>query len=79
VDLTSIGLLQATRDDERLRSASALLDVARLCEREHRRGVSGVMTFLSCFFQRPMGDAPDDVAAQRALLYDWARRLSPTP
>jgi myo-inositol-1-phosphate synthase len=78
IDLVSIGLLNTAAEDDRLRSASALLDVARLCEREHRRGVSGAMTFLSSFFERPLGNPPDDVAAQRALLYDWARRVSST-
>ena len=75
-DLVSIGLLHTAADDERLRSASALLDGVRLCEREHRRGGRGAMTFLSAFFERPLGNPPDDVAAQRALLYDWARRVS---
>jgi myo-inositol-1-phosphate synthase len=77
-DLVSIGLLNTAADDDRMRSASALLDVVRLCEREHRRGVSGAMAFLSSFFERPLGNPPDDVAVQRALLYDWARRVSST-
>jgi myo-inositol-1-phosphate synthase len=77
-DLVSIALLPASVADERLRSPHALLDVARLCERERRRGRSGLMTFLSCFFERPLGNPPDDVAAQRTLLYDWARRVSST-
>jgi myo-inositol-1-phosphate synthase len=77
-NLVSIGLLSASVADERLRSPHALLDVARLCERERRRGRSGLMTFLSCFFKHPRGDGPGDVAAQRVLLYDWARRVSST-
>jgi len=77
-DLVSIGLLRTAADDQRLRSASALLDVVRLCEREHRRGGRGAMTFLSSFFERPLGNPSDDVAAQRALLYDWARHVSST-
>jgi myo-inositol-1-phosphate synthase len=77
-DIVSIGLLNTAPDDERMRSASALLDVQRLCEREHRRGVSGAMTFLSSFFERPLGNPPDDIAAQRALLYDWVRQVSST-
>jgi myo-inositol-1-phosphate synthase len=77
-DLVSIGLLNTAADDDRMRSASALLDVVRLCEREHRRGVSGAMAFLSSFFERPLGNPPDDIAVQRALLYDWARRVSST-
>lgn len=75
-DLASIGLLQASEGDDRLRSAMALLDVARLCEREHRRGGSGMMNFLRCFFTQPMGEGPDDVASQRARLYDWVRQFS---
>jgi hypothetical protein len=27
-------------------------------------------------FQAADGESPDDVAAQRALLYDWTRRVS---
>jgi myo-inositol-1-phosphate synthase len=77
-DMRSIGLLNTAAGDERLRSASALLDVVRLCEREHRRGRSGLMAFLSCFFKHPLGGRPGDVAAQRALLYDWARQVSST-
>jgi myo-inositol-1-phosphate synthase len=75
-DLASIGLLPANEGDDRLRSAMALLDVARLCERERRRGASGSMNFLGCFFTQPMGEGPDDVASQRALLYDWVRQVS---
>jgi myo-inositol-1-phosphate synthase len=75
-DLASIGLLHAADDDERLRSAKALLDVVRLCEREHRRGAAGLMIFLSGFFQHPLGNGPGDVASQRALLYDWARQVA---
>jgi myo-inositol-1-phosphate synthase len=77
-DLVSIGLLSAAVADERLRPAHGLLDVVRLCEREHRRGRSGLMAFLSCFFKHPLGGRPGDVAAQRALLYDWARQVSST-
>ncbi|HEV3298485.1 MAG TPA: inositol-3-phosphate synthase, partial [Planctomycetaceae bacterium] len=77
-DLVAIGLLRVAVADERLRAAHALLDVVRLCEREHRRGLSGLMTFLSCFFKHPVGDDPGDVAAQRALLYDWAHQVAST-
>jgi myo-inositol-1-phosphate synthase len=75
-DLASIGLLPANEGDDRLRSAMALLDVARLCERERRRAASGLMNFLRCFFRQPMGEGPDDVASQRSLLYDWVRQVS---
>ncbi|HET6326147.1 MAG TPA: inositol-3-phosphate synthase [Planctomycetaceae bacterium] len=75
-DLGSLGLLSASDDDEQLRAAKVLLDAARFCEREHRRRTSGWMTFLSCFFQHPIGGRPDDVASHRALLYDWARQVS---
>jgi myo-inositol-1-phosphate synthase len=75
-DLASIGLLHAADDDKGLRSAKALLDAVRLCEREHRRGAAGWMNFLSAFFQHPLGNGPRDVASQRALLYDWARQVS---
>jgi myo-inositol-1-phosphate synthase len=77
-DLASIGLLSPADEDEWLRPAKALLDVVRLCEREHRRRESGLMIFLSCFFKRPIGNGPDDIASQRALLYDWARQASST-
>jgi myo-inositol-1-phosphate synthase len=75
-DLASIGLLHAADDDEGLRSAKALLDAVRLCEREHRRGATGLMIFLSGFFQHAMGNGPRDIASQRALLYDWAREVA---
>jgi len=75
-DLVSIGLLDSADDDERLRPAKSLLDAVRFCEREHRRGGAGLLKFLSCFFQHPMGNGPDDVASQRTLLYDWARQVS---
>jgi myo-inositol-1-phosphate synthase len=75
-DLASIGLLHAADEDEGLRSAKALLDAVRLCEREHRRGAAGLMVFLSGFFQHPLGNGPGDVASQRALLYDWVRQVA---
>jgi myo-inositol-1-phosphate synthase len=81
-DLASIGLLNTSPPAEenprrdRLQAARALLDLARLCEREHRRGQSGVLTHMSCFFERPMGGAPDDVATRVRLLRDWVTRVS---
>ena len=75
-ELIATGLVFAVSDDERLRSASALLDVVRLCDREKRRGCCGLMAFLSCFFKQPLGNPPADIAAQRALLYDWMREVA---
>ncbi len=81
-DLASIGLLTTAappEDDARrevLSAARALLDVSRLCEREQRRGQSGLLTPLACFFERPMGDISGDTASQVRLLRDWINRVS---
>jgi myo-inositol-1-phosphate synthase len=82
LDLALIGLLhtQSAGEDgaggDSLRAAQALLDVTRLCEREHGRGQSGVLTQLGCFFESPMSDGPSDLPSQLKLLSDWADQVS---
>lgn len=56
-----------------LLAAPLVLDMVRFTEREHRRGKSGVMTFLSSFFKSPMGtDVPPQFQKQYDLLEQWA-------
>ncbi len=82
IDLAAIGLLTrpAPAEDgarrDLLGAARALLDFARLCEREQRRGQSGLLAPLACFFERPMGDGPVDTPSQVRLLRDWVDRVS---
>jgi myo-inositol-1-phosphate synthase len=60
-----------------LLAAPLVLDLVRFTEREHRRGKSGVMTFLSSFFKSPMGkDVPPEFHRQYALLEAWADEVA---
>jgi len=59
-----------------VRGAASVLDLARFGEREHRRGKSGLMTFLSPFFKRPMGTETGDLRGQSARLDAWADEVS---
>jgi myo-inositol-1-phosphate synthase len=59
-----------------VRGAASILDLARFGERERRRGKSGLMTFLSSFFKRPMGSETDDLREPLARLDAWADDVS---
>jgi myo-inositol-1-phosphate synthase len=64
------------RECDAIRGAGSVLDLARFGEREHRRGKSGLMTFLSPFFRRPMGTETDDLRGRLARLHAWADDVS---
>jgi myo-inositol-1-phosphate synthase len=81
-DLASVGLLKTPPAIEQgpgresLQKARTVLDVCRLCEREHRRKQAGVLSQFACFFERPMGDDSGDIASQLAHLRNWIDRVS---
>jgi myo-inositol-1-phosphate synthase len=81
-DLASLGLsttLAPVEDGpsrECLQLARSALDLARLTEREERRGTSGVLNQFACFFARPLGDPADDVVGQLTRLKDWFNRVA---
>lgn len=55
-------------------AAPLVLDLARLALLAQRRGESGVLTHLACFFKSPMGVAEHDFFRQYALLEAYAAR-----
>lgn len=57
-------------------TGTPLLDLARFCERERRRGKSGVMTFLSEFFQSPMQADGDKASGAADALDRWLADVS---
>ncbi len=59
-----------------LLAAPLVLDLARFCEREHRRGGSGVMTHLASFFKSPMDAPTHEFSRQVQLLDAWADQLA---
>jgi myo-inositol-1-phosphate synthase len=81
-DLAAIGLLKTPPAVEQgpgrdsLEKARTVLDVCRLCERQHRRQQAGVLSQFACFFERPMGDDSGDIATQVADLRNWIDRVS---
>jgi len=54
-------------------AAPLVLDLARLALLAQRRGESGVMRHLACFFKSPMGVEEHDFFRQFALLEDYVR------
>jgi myo-inositol-1-phosphate synthase len=54
-----------------------VLDLARLALLAQRRGESGVLTHLACFFKNPMGVEFHDFFKQFALLEAYARGAAP--
>jgi myo-inositol-1-phosphate synthase len=52
-------------------AAPLVLDLARLTLFAQRRGESGVLTHLACFFKNPMGVADHDFFQQFALLQEY--------
>lgn len=59
-----------------LLAAPLVLDLVRFCEREQRRGKSGVMTHLASFFKSPMGVDTHDFHRQFDLLLAWADEVA---
>lgn len=58
-----------------LLAAPLVIDLARLALLAQRRGETGVLTHLACFFKSPMGVPDHDFFKQYAMLEDYARRL----
>jgi myo-inositol-1-phosphate synthase len=54
-----------------------VLDLARLALLAQRRGESGILTHLACFFKNPMGVAFHDFFQQFALLEAYAQAAAP--
>jgi myo-inositol-1-phosphate synthase len=55
-------------------AAPLVLDLIRLTEYAHRRGESGPMTHLACFFKNPMGVETHSFVAQFETLLDYVER-----
>jgi len=58
-----------------LLAAPLVLDLVRLTERAHRRGQSGLLTFLASFFKSPLGTTENDFSKQFQLLAAWAQEV----
>lgn len=58
-----------------LLAAPLVIDLARLALFAQRRGESGVLSHLACFFKSPMGIADHDFFKQYALLEDYVRKV----
>jgi myo-inositol-1-phosphate synthase len=56
-------------------AAPLVIDLARLALLAHRRGESGVMVHLSCFFKSPMGATEHDFSRQWSALEAYATQL----
>lgn len=59
-----------------LLAAPLVIDLIRLTEREARRGVSGLMSHLGCFFKSPMGTEEPAFAYQFQHLMQWVGRVA---
>jgi myo-inositol-1-phosphate synthase len=57
-----------------LLAAPLVIDLARLTLLAQRRGESGVLTHLACFFKSPLGVREHDFFKQYALLEEYARQ-----
>jgi len=53
-------------------AAPLVLDLFRFVERSQRDREVGLLNWLSCFFKRPIGSAPQDFLSQIELLKIWA-------
>jgi myo-inositol-1-phosphate synthase len=58
-----------------LLAAPLVIDLARLTLLAQRRGESGVLTHLACFFKSPLGVREHDFSKQYALLEEYARQI----
>jgi len=58
-----------------LLAAPLVIDLARMALLSQRRGESGVLTHLACFFKSPMGVADHDFFKQYALLEEYVRTI----
>lgn len=56
-----------------LLAAPLVLDLVRFVELAHRRGETGLLTFLSCFFKSPLGTTEHDFGRQFQMLQKWAQ------
>jgi myo-inositol-1-phosphate synthase len=57
-------------------AAPLVIDLARLALFSQRRGESGVLNHLACFFKSPMGVAEQDFFRQFALLEEYIRSVT---
>ena len=55
-----------------LLAAPLVLDLVRFTELAHRRGETGLLTFLACFFKSPLGTTDHDFGRQFQTLEAWA-------
>jgi myo-inositol-1-phosphate synthase len=56
-------------------AAPLLLDILRLTDLAQRRGESGVLSHLACFFKSPMGTSEHDFFRQMRMLEEYAYDL----
>ena len=57
-------------------AAPLLLDIVRLTLLSQRRGETGVLTHLACFFKGPMGTDEHDFFKQMEMLFDYVKERS---
>ena len=57
-------------------AAPLLLDMVRFTLLSHRRGETGTLSHLACFFKSPMGNAEHDFFKQYAELEAYAANIS---
>ena len=55
-------------------AAPLILDLARLADFAHRRGETGALPHLACFFKAPYGFPEHNFHVQAEALYDYAER-----
>ncbi|MCC9606020.1 inositol-3-phosphate synthase [Blastopirellula sp. JC732] len=56
-----------------LLAAPLVIDLARFAELAHRRGETGLLTSLACFFKSPHGTGENDFSKQFSMLEAWAK------
>jgi myo-inositol-1-phosphate synthase len=56
-----------------LLAAPLVLDLVRFTELASRRGQTGLLTFLACFFKSPLGTTEHDFVRQFQMLEQWAK------
>ena len=60
-------------------AAPLVIDLVRLVDLAARRGESGVLDHLACYFKAPLGSGPADFASQYRVLVDYVARTLAAP
>jgi myo-inositol-1-phosphate synthase len=59
-----------------LLAAPLVIDLARLAALAHRRGESGMLAHLACFFKSPLGASEHDFGKQYGMLEEYTRQAT---